>query len=340
MEKWYHGSRFDFDEFKTKKGTLFTLDYTNPIFLTTDFEFAKAYAGYKDPVVYTVEILTDKIFDPKILPTDYDLYRYELGKDGKKPEKDYELGFKLRNDLDNDPEFEDVDTSNIYNGIMSGDYSSIEDVWFFEWLKKNDFDGCYVWETKTKNVFIFDPKKLRIINKETTKLEKMITKFSIFENKNNKDIVKFLVGKKFINPKSKMFIYHGTRVKPENFVLRDDYDWEDSNSWNGDLPEGYLFLTTSIEEASAYGQYIIPCELKRYDHKWFDVGTDNPSQIFDMDYGIDLFEPEKHFGFWEKFEESGKSALIIKGKNNKWTIITDIHNVIPRIDLAKEFYGH
>jgi len=66
---------------------------------------------------------------------------------------------------------------------MSGDYSIIEDVWFFEWLKKNGFDGCYIWETKIKNVFIFDPSKLKIISKETPKFERMITKFEIFENK-------------------------------------------------------------------------------------------------------------------------------------------------------------
>lgn len=184
MEKWYHGSRFDFDEFKTKKGTLFELNYTNPIFLSSDYDFAKAYAGYKDPIIYTVQLLTDKIFDPRKLPTDYDLYVHEMGKAEKKPGKDYELGYKLRDFLDNDPENEDIDTATIYNGVMSGEYAGIESVWFYEWLKKNDFDGCYIYETRIKNVFIFDPKKLKIISKETPKFERMITKFSIFENKN------------------------------------------------------------------------------------------------------------------------------------------------------------
>ena len=96
---------------------------------------------------------------------------------------------------------------------------------------------------------------------------------------------------------------------------------------------------TDIKEASVYGKYIIPCELKKYDNKFFNVYNDNPSRTFDKDYGIDLYAPDEYFGFWEKFEESGKSVLIIKG-NKKWTIITNIGNVIPRTDLAKEFYKY
>lgn len=154
----------------------------------------------------------------------------------------------------------------------------------------------------------------------------------------NMDLSGFLSGKKFTNPKSKQFLYHGTSIQPEKFNLRDDYDFEDSNTWSGDLPEGYLFLTTNLKEAKAYGQYVIPCELKRYDNKTFNVNSNNPSQIFDKDYGIDLYKNDKYYGFWEKFEESGKSVLIIKG-TDRWLLITNIGNVIPRTDLAIEFYN-
>ena len=153
-----------------------------------------------------------------------------------------------------------------------------------------------------------------------------------------KDLAKFLSDKKFINPRSKLFLYHGTKISPEKFNLRNDYDWEDSNVWSGDLPEGYLFLTTNLNEAKAYGQYVIPCELKRYDNKYFNVNANNPSQVFDKDYGIDLYMPDKYVGFWDKFEESGKSVLIIKG-TDRWTVITNIGNIIPRVDLAVEFYN-
>lgn len=155
----------------------------------------------------------------------------------------------------------------------------------------------------------------------------------------NEDIKEFLSDKEFTNKKSKMFIYHGTATKPDDFNLRDDYDGEDSHAWSGELPPGHLFLTTELKEASSYGKYVIPCELKRYDHKYFEVDTDNPSRAFDMDYGIDLYMPDDYHDFWGKYEESGKAALIIKGYDKKWTIITNIDNVIPRIDLANEFYN-
>lgn len=159
-----------------------------------------------------------------------------------------------------------------------------------------------------------------------------------FINENlKKDIESFLIGKDFINTESKRFLYHGTGKSPKDFSLRDDYDYEDSNVWSGDLPEGYLFLTTDINESKAYGQYVIPFELKRYNHITFEIDGNNPSQIFDRDYGIDLYKNDKYYGFWEKFEDSMKSVLIIKGYD-KMTLITGVDNVIPRIDLATEFY--
>ena len=146
------------------------------------------------------------------------------------------------------------------------------------------------------------------------------------------DFINFLSDKKKINPKSKIFLYHGTKIHPKKFVLKDDYEGEDSNMWMFDLPEGYLFLSTDIKEANCYGQYIIPCELERYDHTFFKINADNPSQVFDKDY-----EGYTNFGMWDKFQNSGKSSLIIKG-NTKYTVITYDVNVIPRTDLAKEFY--
>jgi hypothetical protein len=146
------------------------------------------------------------------------------------------------------------------------------------------------------------------------------------------NFIKFLSDKKKINPKSKIFLYHGTKIKPKKFVLKSDYDGEDGNMWMFDLPEGYLFLSTDIKEANSYGQYIIPCELERYDHVFFKINADNPSQVFDKDY-----DGYTDFGMWKYFQNSGKSSLVIKGIT-KYTIITYVENVIPRIDLAKEFY--
>ena len=151
-------------------------------------------------------------------------------------------------------------------------------------------------------------------------------------------IVDFLLNKKFVNPKSKIFLYHGTHKHPSEFELIDDYDYDDKEyGWSGDLPEGYIFLTTNIEESSSYGMYVIPFELKNYDNITFKV-NDYPSRVFDRDYGIDLYKNDEDYNFWGKFEDSGKSSLIIKGFDRS-TIITDIYNVIPRTDLAIHFYS-
>ena len=168
---------------------------------------------------------------------------------------------------------------------------------------------------------------------------KLITTLKHFLNENIKSkLPDFLLDKPFINQKSKQFLYHGTNKSPDKFILSDYYELEDSNTWSADLPDGVLFLTTSLEEAKAYGQYIIPCELEKYDSKTFIVDSNKPSIIFDRDYGIDLYKNDKYYGFWEKFENSGKPVLVIKGTDRS-TIITYTENVIPRIDLAKEFYN-
>ena len=156
----------------------------------------------------------------------------------------------------------------------------------------------------------------------------MLKCFESFVDNNN--LIDFLSDKKFRNSRTKSFLYHGTYMSPKNFKLRNDYEWEDSNEWGHEMPEGYLFLSTDIEEAKCYGQYIMPCELKRHDSKTFEIEANNPSQVFDNDYnGRNIF--------WPKFEDSRKSVLIIKGYR-KSTVITYIDNIIPRTDLAIEYY--
>jgi len=162
---WYHGSHEDFDRFRCKQGTLWDPYYNNsPIFLTSDKYFAEGYGLCKGGMLYTVKVLTDKIFNVKSLPFDIDIYRYEE-KGIKKPDLDYDTGIKLRNYIDTIFD-DDIDTSRKYNNLLSGDYSYIEEVWFFEWLKQNKFDGCYIYEGGTLNLMIFDPNKIDIVKKE------------------------------------------------------------------------------------------------------------------------------------------------------------------------------
>ena len=148
------------------------------------------------------------------------------------------------------------------------------------------------------------------------------------------ELIDFLKDKEKVNPRSKLFLYHGTNVIPKDFKIKDEYEGEDQSGHGVEIPLGYLFLTTDVKEASAYGKYIIPRELKYTDHISFTINRNNPSQVFDNDYdGI------TNFNMWGKFDESGKSVLIIKGNRKKWTVITYGNNVIPRTDLAQEFYN-
>ena len=52
------------------------MKFSSPIFLTSNFEFAKSYAGSYTPYIYKVKVLTDNIMDFRNLPSTYDLLMY------------------------------------------------------------------------------------------------------------------------------------------------------------------------------------------------------------------------------------------------------------------------
>ena len=147
------------------------------------------------------------------------------------------------------------------------------------------------------------------------------------------DIVDFLKDKEKTNKRTKQFLYHGTSVKPSEFTLKDDWSGDSGNTYENDLPEGYLFLTDDIKEAYAYGTYVIPCELKRYDKLTFKVDSTSPSREFDDDYS-----GYGERGMWSKFANDSMASVLKVQGIGKATYITSVDNVIPRADLAKEFY--
>jgi hypothetical protein len=155
----------------------------------------------------------------------------------------------------------------------------------------------------------------------------------LFEKFNGKDMAAFLFDKKPVVRGNHTFLYHGTRVHPLEFSLVDDWDGNSGNVYDTDLPEGFLFLTDSFQEASFYGRYVIPCELKYTKRLVIKVASENPSREFDDDfsgYG-------KH-GMFTKFINGNYDVLEVKGLH-KSTFLTSVDNVIPRTDLAAEFYG-
>ena len=160
---WYHGSKYNFDKFKLKIGTLLDANYISPIFLTSNLEFAKSHAGYSTPYIYYIKVLTNNIMDFRELPTTYELLMYfDKGKKNADISlKYYELGNSLLNYIEN--KFPDDNIDRLYNDLLDGDYSSIEQTWVYDWLKQNNYDGAYVIETKILNLLIFDESKIKII---------------------------------------------------------------------------------------------------------------------------------------------------------------------------------
>jgi hypothetical protein len=163
---WYHGSKEKFDKFKLKNGTLFDINYKSPIFLTSNVEFAKYYAGNYSPYIYKVKVLTDNILDFRELPSTYDLLMYyeknKINTDIKV--KYYEIGQNLLDYIED--KFHDDDIDRKYNNLLDGDYSSIEQTWVYDWLKLNNYDGAYIIETKELNLLIFDDSKIKILSFE------------------------------------------------------------------------------------------------------------------------------------------------------------------------------
>lgn len=160
---WYHGSKEKFDKFKIKNGTLFDANYKSPIFLSSNIEFAKYYAGSYTPYIYKCKVLTDNIMDFRELPSTYDLLMYyEKNKINSdiKPEY-YEIGKNLEEFIER--KFPD-DIDRKYNNLLDGDYSSIEQTWVYDWLRLNNYDGAYIIETKELNLLIFDETKIKILS--------------------------------------------------------------------------------------------------------------------------------------------------------------------------------
>ena len=147
------------------------------------------------------------------------------------------------------------------------------------------------------------------------------------------DMSSFLADKPKRVKGGKLFLYHGTKVDPRKFELKDDWDGDNGNVYEADIPEGYLFLSNSFAESHFYGRYVIPCELRYSKRLTVKVDSDNPSKEFDDD-----FSGYGKYGMFTKFTNGDYDVLEIKG-TGKSTFLTSIDNVVPRTDLAAEFYG-
>jgi hypothetical protein len=152
--------------------------------------------------------------------------------------------------------------------------------------------------------------------------------------------IKDFIAERGYKPKTKKypyFIYHATNKDLDKFYLDPNLDYEeiDGNGvWDIDMPSGYLFLTNNIIEAKAYGRYVIPFELNTKDIFTIKVDSNSPSIAFDDDYNYG-----SKYNMWQKFQNTTDMCLEVRGYNNLSTFICYISDeLIPRIDIAKEFY--
>lgn len=150
---YYHGSTKYFTKFKTViKANRENYPTEQPIYLTSDINFALAYSGFHTPYLMTVKVDDAKIFDFRLLRDEKSQHRK-----------------KFISDLSNAKIFKDIDTDYwypFYSKIITGDYDIMETDEFRSWIKRNGFDGFYMMETNSLNLSVFDPNKAKIIKVE------------------------------------------------------------------------------------------------------------------------------------------------------------------------------
>ena len=137
--------------------------------------------------------------------------------------------------------------------------------------------------------------------------------------------------------KYKGFLYHGTNVHPSEFELDEDYDTSEEtgngHTFEVDLPDGIIFLTNDIKSAKYYGKYVIPCEVMIDDMKVYKIDTDNPSVAWDDDY----MGYGEH-GMYSYMMNEACDMVEVRGRN-KSTFIAFLNVIVPRTDLATEYYN-
>jgi len=147
---WYHGSEEYFNSFKIfNRNHMGNTSVDVPIFLTKDISFAKAYAGHNTPYLYEVKLLNVNIFDYRELQSDETSDKFS--------EYFYDEISNIFN-VDGEHQY------SIYRQFIYGSFGVLESNEFIHWLEKNNYDGAYINETNSLNVFILNPSKIEIID--------------------------------------------------------------------------------------------------------------------------------------------------------------------------------
>ena len=170
LQKWYHGTETPFKAMETQHSHTFGLAASEtPLFFSPVRSFAKMYAGGPDGTIYTANLKWRKVFDGYELSRES---RYwppgleDMTPEGKVLYEDLEEG-RIFSGIDG----EDEGIRDLLAGILRMDYDIIETDEFKRWLKKNGYDAAYVTGDGEKNVFVFSPKQVEIIDVEVLRPE-------------------------------------------------------------------------------------------------------------------------------------------------------------------------
>lgn len=139
----YHGSRYNFDKFESKKG--------QALFFSTDKEFAKLHAH---PIMYVVELMLNNIFDYKKIEL--------MTPDGENLFADIPKIFNLK-------EGDEHGQRELFNYITNGYWDIFTNKNFISWLKEHGYDSYIERGEGAENIGVFYPEAIKIIDKYVVK---------------------------------------------------------------------------------------------------------------------------------------------------------------------------
>lgn len=163
---WYHGTTKDFDTFETFVRPTFGSGMSEvPLFFSPSEKFARGYARGKNGKVFKVKLRWKKVFDGVDLIA-RDRYwppqREDLTKEGQHLYDDLEAG-EIFSGVDPDDWGVFGDSQGLWASILKNEYDVIETTEFKKWLSKNGYDAAYVTGDGEKNVFVFSPSQVKVL---------------------------------------------------------------------------------------------------------------------------------------------------------------------------------
>lgn len=166
-EVWYHGTPRQFTTFSVQHGRTFGTGASDvPLFFTKSESFARTYAGGLG-TIFRVNLTYGKVFDAEKIqkPSRYwPPERDTLTPEGQKLYDDLEAGliFPWKNEAEYDEEF--YGEGAIWSAILRMDYDIIETTEFKQWLLGEGYDAAFVTGDGEKNIFVFDPGQVEVID--------------------------------------------------------------------------------------------------------------------------------------------------------------------------------